>query len=145
MGRTLSEWFSSLPVFALLLATLIIGTGEMVHGQLLKLGESMFGDKDAQVQYFMLRTEPEKPTCTIVTDIDAEIAKQSAAPSTPAEDDIDSMFGDTKTDPAVLRKSIEQANEICKTKLSMYQRAVGLDLWCLVLDHTLVQIGRAHV
>ncbi|MBC7701746.1 MAG: hypothetical protein H7225_15240, partial [Massilia sp.] len=44
LGRSPLEWFSSLPVFALLLLTLIIGTGEMVHGQLLRLGESMFGD-----------------------------------------------------------------------------------------------------
>jgi hypothetical protein len=63
LGRTYLEWFSSLPVFALLLLTLIIGTGEMVHGQLLKLGESMFGDSAAQVQYFMLRAEPTKPEC----------------------------------------------------------------------------------
>ena len=61
LGRTFSEWFSSLPVFALLLLTLIIGTGEMVHGQLLKLGESMFGDPPAQVQYFMLRAAPTQP------------------------------------------------------------------------------------
>ena len=53
LGRSPLEWFSSLPVFILLLLTLIIGTGEMVHGQLLRLGESMFGDPSAQVQYFM--------------------------------------------------------------------------------------------
>lgn len=34
-GRTPSEWLSSLPIFSLLLLTLIIGTGEMVHGQAL--------------------------------------------------------------------------------------------------------------
>ncbi len=121
-GRTLLEWFSSLPVFALLLMTLVIGTGEMVHGQLLKLGESMFGNKEAQVQYFMLRAEPEKPTCTLVTDIDAEIARQSA--DTGSGDDIDDLFGDSKVDPAVQRKSIEQANQICQTKHDMYKRIV---------------------
>ena len=46
-GRTPSEWLSSLPIFSLLLLTLIIGTGEMVHGQLLRLGERMFGDPSA--------------------------------------------------------------------------------------------------
>ena len=54
-GRTPSEWLSSLPIFSLLLLTLIIGTGEMVHGQLLRLGERMFGDPENQVQYFLLR------------------------------------------------------------------------------------------
>jgi hypothetical protein len=77
LGRTILEWFSSLPVFALLLLTLIIGTGEMVHGQLLKLGESMFGDQAAQVQYFMLRAEPVKPECDANVNVVAELAKLS--------------------------------------------------------------------
>ena len=61
MGRTLIEWFSSLPVFIMLMLTVIIGTGEMVHGQRLKFGESMFGNPATQVQNFMLRAEPVKP------------------------------------------------------------------------------------
>ena len=77
LGRTFLEWFSSLPVFALLLLTLIVGTGEMVHGQLLKLGEHMFGD--AQVQYFMLRADPVKPDCNPHVDIEAEVARQREA------------------------------------------------------------------
>ncbi|MBI2734601.1 MAG: transporter, partial [Aquabacterium sp.] len=126
LGRTILEWFSSLPVFALLLLTLIIGTGEMVHGQLLKLGESMFGDSQAQVQYFMLRAEPVKPDCNANVNVDAELAKQSAAPAAKAGgDDIDDLFGDQKaTDPAVLRKSIEQALAICKAKHELYAKVV---------------------
>jgi TRAP-type C4-dicarboxylate transport system permease large subunit len=126
LGRTILEWFSSLPVFALLLLTLIIGTGEMVHGQLLKLGESMFGDSQAQVQYFMLRAEPVKPECNANVNVDAELAKQSAAPSGKAGgDDIDDLFGDQKAaDPAVLRKSIEQALTICKAKHELYAKVV---------------------
>jgi TRAP-type C4-dicarboxylate transport system permease large subunit len=125
MGRTLLEWFSSLPVFALLLLTLIIGTGEMVHGQLLKLGESMFGDKNAQVQYFMLRAEPSKPTCELIIDIDAELKKQLKAGAAGGGDDIDNMFGDAKpADPAILRKSIEQSNGICQLKHDIYKRVV---------------------
>ncbi len=125
MGRTPLEWLSSLPVFALLLITLIIGTGEMVHGQLLRLGESMFGNKEAQVQYFMLRAEPVKPTCTIITDIDAEVARQGAADAAGGGDDIDDLFADSAAvDPAIQRKSIEQANQICQGKLDMYQRVL---------------------
>ena len=123
MGRTLLEWFSSLPVFALLLLTLVIGTGEMVHGQLLKLGESMFGDKNAQVQYFMLRAEPVKPTCELVVDIDAEIKKQAASSSAGGGDDIDDLFGNSApTDPAVMRRSIEQANGICQLKNDIFKK-----------------------
>ncbi|MBT9610693.1 TRAP transporter large permease subunit [Aquabacterium sp.] len=126
LGRTFSEWFSSLPVFALLLLTLIIGTGEMVHGQLLKLGESMFGDPPAQVQYFMLRAEPSKPECNPNIDIDAEVAKQSAAvPAKTDGDDIDDLFGDQKAgDPAVVRKAVEQAQQICKFKHDLYEKVL---------------------
>ena len=117
------EWLSSLPVFILLLLTLIIGTGEMVHGQLLRLGESMFGDPPAQVQYFMLRAEPSKPECDANLDIDAEVARQSSAKPAAGGDDIDDLFGDeAATDPAVLRKSIEQAREICRLKHDIYTK-----------------------
>lgn len=116
------EWLSSLPVFILLLLTLIIGTGEMVHGQLLRLGESMFGDPSAQVQYFMLRAEPTKPDCDPNLDIDAELARQSAAP-TEAGDDIDDLFGDKPAvDPVMLRQSIQQAREICRVKHEIYTK-----------------------
>ena len=118
------EWLASLPIFFLLIMTLVIGTGEMVHGQLLKAGEAMFGNQEAGVQYFMLRAEPEKPDCTLVTDIDAAIAKASSE-SSAGGDDIDDLFGDSAAvDPAIQRKSIEQANQICQTKLDMYKKIV---------------------
>jgi TRAP-type C4-dicarboxylate transport system permease large subunit len=122
LGRTFLEWFSSLPVFALLLLTLIIGTGEMVHGQLLRLGESMFGDPAKQVQYFMLRADPVKPDCDANLDIDAEVQRQLNGGAR-VDDDLDALFGDSgPADPAVLRQSIEQAQAICKAKHSMYER-----------------------
>ena len=61
LNRSLSEWLSSLPVFLLLILTLVIGTGEMIHGQLLRMGEKLFGDPATGVQYFMLRADPAKP------------------------------------------------------------------------------------
>jgi TRAP-type C4-dicarboxylate transport system permease large subunit len=129
LGRTILEWFSSLPVFALLLLTLIIGTGEMVHGQLLKFGEAMFGDTQAQVQYFMLRAEPSKPECDLNLNIETELARQMSAGSATdgkKADDIDDLFGgDTKAaDPAVLRKSLEQSQAICKAKFELYAKVL---------------------
>jgi TRAP-type C4-dicarboxylate transport system permease large subunit len=128
MGRTLIEWFSSLPVFIMLMLTLIIGTGEMVHGQLLKFGESMFGNPATQVQYFMLRAEPVKPECNASIDIEAEVQRQLNAPASASSDDIDDLFGNTETvtDPVVLRKSIEQAQAICQAKHSLYERVLAL-------------------
>ncbi len=125
LGRTPLEWFSSLPVFALLLLTLIIGTGEMVHGQLLRLGESMFGDPPAQVQYFMLRAAPTQPSCDANQDIEVELKKQAAskASGSTAGDDIDDLFGEqAPEDPTVARRSMEQAIAICKAKHDLYRR-----------------------
>lgn len=126
LGRPPLEWLSSLPVFILLLLTLIIGTGEMVHGQLLKFGESMFGDPKAQVQYFMLRAEPSRPDCNPKLDIEAEIQRQGSKPAAGSGDDIDDLFGDEPaTDPAVLRRSLEQSQAICAAKHDLYNRVVA--------------------
>ncbi|MDE2400358.1 MAG: TRAP transporter large permease subunit [Burkholderiales bacterium] len=125
LGRTFQEWFFSLPVFSLLLLTLIIGTGEMVHSQLLRLGETMFGDPSSQVQYFMLRAEPTKPSCDANQNIETELKKQAAPKDKSSNDDIDNLFGEQAAeDPAVLRKSMEQAIEICKSKHDLYNRVL---------------------
>jgi TRAP-type C4-dicarboxylate transport system permease large subunit len=125
MGRSLLEWFSSLPVFALLLLTLVLGTGEMVHGQLLKLGEAMFGDPGAQVQYFMLRADPVKPDCDANMDIDAEVASHTAGAGDADPDDIDKLFSHaSRPDPQVLRQSAEQALAICKAKHELYRKVL---------------------
>ena len=123
-GRTMLEWFSSLPVFAMLLLTLIIGTGEMVHGQLLKLGESMFGDPAQQVQYFMLRAEPTRPDCDPNPNIDDELKKQSSAKPS-GGDDIDDLFGGADASaqsPETARRALEQSIAICKAKHDLFTR-----------------------
>lgn len=128
VGRTLGEWFSSLPIFSLLLLTLIIGTGEMVHGQLLRLGESMFGDPAHGVQYFMLRADPSKPKCDPNLDIDAEVKRQMAQPASAAgggDADIDALFGNVKEDPVALRKSLQSSVAECKFRHDMYRRIVS--------------------
>ncbi|RZK99672.1 MAG: TRAP transporter large permease subunit [Rubrivivax sp.] len=133
LGRSPHEWFFSLPVFALLLLTLIIGTGEMVHGQLLRIGESMFGDPQAQVQYFMLRAEPSKPSCDANQDIEVELKKHAESKANhQADDDIDNLFGEQAAeDPTVARRSMEQAIAICKAKHDLYLR---------VKDHQTTQV-----
>jgi TRAP-type C4-dicarboxylate transport system permease large subunit len=125
LGRTLGEWFSSLPIFSLLLLTLIIGTGEMVHGQLLRLGESMFGDAAHGVQYFMLRGDPTEPTCNPKLDIDAEVQRQMTQAKPAGGDDVDALFGDEKQDPEVLRKSLVSSTAECQFKHDIYQRIVS--------------------
>src|SRR6218665_2585363 len=79
-SRTWSEWLSSLPVFILLILTLTIGTLEMIHGQLLTMGESLYGDKAKGVQYSMLRGGiPNAPDCERHPNIDQKVQDQIAA------------------------------------------------------------------
>ena len=53
-----TEWISTFFVLLLLLLTLIIGTGEMIHGQLLRVGERLYGNETIGMQYSFLRAEP---------------------------------------------------------------------------------------
>lgn len=121
LNRSLSEWFSSLPVLFLLLLTLVIGTGEMLHGQLLRMGERMFGDQASNVQYFMLRADPSKPDCDPNQDIDAAVTAQTSG-ATVSDDPLDALFADAPLDPEVLRSSLEKAKALCVEKYGMYER-----------------------
>ena len=122
LNRSLSEWFSSLPVLALLLLTLIIGTGEMLHGQLLRIGERSFGDPASNVQYFMLRADPVRPACDPNQDIDAAVQAKINAPV--SDDPLDMLFADTPQDPEAVRSSLEAAKALCIEKNDIYERVV---------------------
>jgi len=127
LGRTAPEWLLSLPTITLLLLILIIGTGEMIHGQLLKFGESLFRDPAGQVQYFMLRADPVLPDCNAQVDINAEVARlQGEATADPggAADDVDALFGRQALDPAQLRKAVESTAALCQSKHALYEQVV---------------------
>ncbi|HAK13927.1 MAG TPA: hypothetical protein DCM33_06305, partial [Acinetobacter radioresistens] len=49
-----TEWISTFVILVLLLLTLVIGTGEMIHGQLLRMGERLYGDPASGMQYSFL-------------------------------------------------------------------------------------------
>ncbi len=51
LGYIWNEWISTFVILILLLMTLIIGTGEMIHGQLLRIGERLYGDPATGMQY----------------------------------------------------------------------------------------------
>jgi len=130
-NRSSNEWLSSLPVFMLLILTLVIGTGEMIHGQLLRMGEHFFGDPKTGVQYFMLRADPVKPTdCDPNVNVEAEVQKQLAAPTGPMSD-VDSLFADDSAtaaapDPEAIRQGILMAQTVCKEKFTNYENGIKL-------------------
>ncbi len=119
LNRTWLEWFSSLPVFVLLMLTLIIGTGEMIHGQLLRMGEKIFGDPAAGVQYFMLRADMAMPTCDPNADVEALLQQRLAKTNAPTND-IDSIFADDPVDPNAIRQSLTMARTLCGEKVKAY-------------------------
>ena len=51
LGYIWNEWISTFAILILLLLTLIVGTGEMIHGQLLRMGERLYGDPATGMQY----------------------------------------------------------------------------------------------
>lgn len=119
LGRSLTEWLLTLPIFSLLLLTLIIGTGEYFHGQLLRMGENMFGDQKAGVQYFMMRVDPEKPTCDPNPNIEAAVQAELATGG--GGDAIDALFADEPKDPEAIKASVLKAAELCQEKHRMYE------------------------
>lgn len=117
LNRTWMEWLTTLPVFLLLILTLLIGTGEMIHGQLLRMGESFFGDAPAGIQYSFLRGDPAKPTCDKDTDIETLVQREMAAPV--VDDGLGGLFAETKN-PDSIRQSMLAAQGLCKEKYTFY-------------------------
>ena len=119
-GRSPTEWLLTLPIFSLLLLTLIIGTGEYFHGQLLRTGENLFGDQKAGVQYFMMRVDPAKPDCDANPDVEASVAAELTSGGG-GGDAIDALFADEPKDPEAIKASVLKAAELCKEKHLMYE------------------------
>jgi len=111
------EWLTTLPVFCLLILTLLINTGEMIHGRLLHMGGVLFDDTNAGIQYSFLRATPTKPDCDPNASIDALVQKEMAAPA--QDDGLGGLFSDKK-DPAQVRASQQAALDICKEKFSQF-------------------------
>lgn len=125
-GRSLFGWLSNISTLTLMVLILVISTGEMMHGQLLKFGEVLFSDPAQQVQYFLLRADPEKPTCDPNINIDQEVARQEAAAAAkasntgPSGDEIDDLFGSKKFDPVAVRESLTATAKSCKERYVLY-------------------------
>lgn len=121
LGRTWLEWLTTLPVFCLLILTLLIGTGEMIHGQLLRMGEQLFGDPAAGIQYSFLRGDPALPTCDRNANIDDLVKKAMAAPAD--DDGLGGLFDDAKN-PEAIRESMIAAQNLCKDKYAFHDKVI---------------------
>ena len=109
--RTFQEWFSSLPVFFLLMTVILAGNGEKIHAQLLKAGESIWHD------YFILRGDIPVPDCKTNPDIDLELKKLAGE-----TDSLDDLFADRPFDREAARASLESARQLCVEKHQLAQQ-----------------------
>ena len=115
-----TEWISTFVILLLLLLTLIIGTGEMIHGQLLRMGERLYGDPATGMQYSFLRAEPSSPTCERNVNVDNKVQQQMKAD---AADEYADFFG--VRSEADVRAAILQAQQVCEESYQFYDKAVA--------------------
>ena len=113
------DWFTTFFIFFLLVLTLIIGTGEMIHGQLLRMGEKLYGNPDTGMQYSFLRAQPEKPSCERNIDIDAQVQRQMAENK---NDEFADFFGVASEDE--VRSSLIAGQASCIEKHDFYDAAI---------------------
>ncbi len=116
LQRSWPDRLATISVLLLLVLTLVIGTGSMIHGQLLRMGERMFGDPTAGVQYSFLRADPEKPDCDPNPNIEAQVQQEM---NKPADDLFGDLFGGAK-DPEQTRQSLLAAQKLCQEKFASY-------------------------
>ena len=114
-----TEWISAFTILLLLLLTLIIGTGEMIHGQMLRLGESLYGNEKIGMQYSFLRAEPEKPTCDRNANVDLLVQNQM---QTNAKDEFADIFGTTSEQD--VRASVLAGQQLCEEKFAFYDKSI---------------------
>ncbi|OTG84806.1 TRAP transporter large permease subunit [Acinetobacter sp. ANC 4648] len=124
-----NEWFSTFSILILLLLTLIIGTGDMIHGQLLRIGESLYGNEKIGMQYSFLRAEPEKPNCDRHPNTDALVQQQMQANS---KDEFSDIFGTSSE--ADVRQSILAAQQQCEEKYAFYEKSINY-----LNEHTMIR------
>ncbi len=119
--RSLSGWVAALPSLLLLLLVLLIGSGELLHGRLLEIGQVLFGDRIKQVQYYALRADPTPPSCNAQLDVDAEVTRLLAKQKVDLarNDRLDELIGTQPMNEATMRYSLQAALKQC---LQMHAR-----------------------
>ncbi|MDY7024822.1 MAG: hypothetical protein SVC26_00565, partial [Pseudomonadota bacterium] len=115
MGRSMQEWFISLPTFLLLLFVIFLSSSQYIHSQLLKTGESIWHD------YHIMRgiqADMEVPQCD--TDVGSKVAAEIARVNALPEYD-EFGFPNDKPNPQAIRNSFNDQLKICETKKSVIE------------------------
>ncbi len=85
----------------------------MIHGQLLRMGERLYGDSVTGMQYSFLRAKPAKPECNRQPNVDALVKTQMQAN---AADEFADFFGTASE--ADVRASILAGVQQCEESIS---------------------------
>ena len=115
-NRSIGEWISSLPTLVILLITIFLASGEIIHSQLLKIGENTWQE------YFLLRANQSEPTCERNRDIEADVARTIAEREANAADDPLAGLLGTDIDEDAIRRSLERSQEVCEGRWERYER-----------------------
>lgn len=116
-NRSIAEWFSSLPTLIILLLTIMLTSGEIIHSQLLKVGQATWDE------YFLLRgagVVPE-PTCNPDPDMDAALDRARIRHAEEqASDPLAGMLG-SDFNEASARRSLERQRTNCREAWQRYE------------------------
>jgi TRAP-type C4-dicarboxylate transport system permease large subunit len=116
--RSAGEWLSSLPTLLILLIVILLSSGQIIHSQLLQIGEHTWDD------YFLLRTAGlvSEPTCDRDPNIDQqtrEIVERRAADT--SSDPLADILGSSEANPDAVRQSLIASRENCRDRWQRYQ------------------------
>ncbi|PKM22743.1 MAG: C4-dicarboxylate ABC transporter [Gammaproteobacteria bacterium HGW-Gammaproteobacteria-14] len=117
-NRSVGEWLSSLPTVIILLLTIFLASGEIIHSQLLKIGENTWQG------YFELRTAGlvREPSCNPDPDVEGELRRAILEKeASMADDPLASIFG-SDIDEDAMRRSLNSSREICRERWESYER-----------------------
>ncbi|MCK5830797.1 MAG: TRAP transporter large permease subunit [Methylococcales bacterium] len=112
--RSGREWFSTLPVFLLLISVIIAGNGEQIHARLLNVGELIWHD------YFTLRADISTPPCD--PDFDIEAALQKLEAENDDMEGMDDLFDAEPFDRKSALSSLQNVRQLCITKHQLAQQ-----------------------
>ncbi|MEO1903476.1 MAG: TRAP transporter large permease subunit [Alcanivorax sp.] len=115
--RSAGEWLSSLPTLFILLIVIFLSSGQIIHSQLLKIGEATWDE------YFLLRGAGmvAEPTCNPDPDINQRVREVVEQRQAQADDPLADILGGSEVDEDAIRQSLEASRANCRAKWMRYE------------------------
>ena len=101
-------------ITSLLLSIIVFASANMLHAQLIPMGNVLFDD------YFALRSGIEQPSCDRTMNID-EAVKQQIAQQNMTDDGLGDLFAPEPVNEGAIRQSIEKQIQLCEDNWTHYE------------------------